>query len=102
QLARLLVIYGNSHPPVEQLFSSSGLPFALTKNGSMALFVPVDYLLWTQAVSEAAIRVAEEMNQTTSHNTREIWVLGRVSSKAQNELAAAGFKVFDHSDKRLK
>ncbi|MEJ2176996.1 MAG: hypothetical protein P8Y12_03390 [Gammaproteobacteria bacterium] len=104
QLARLLVAYGKSRSPVIQLFSSSnsGLPLALTESGSMALFVPVDYLLWTQQVSEAAIRITEEMNQAASHQIREVWVLGQVSSKAQTGLTSAGFKVFDRSDERLQ
>ena len=102
QIARLLVDYGKSRSPVTHLFGSMGLPFALTKNGTMALFVPVDYLLWTQQVSEAANRITEQMQQAAPHQTREIWVLGRISSKAQTGLASAGFKVFDRSEERLR
>jgi len=104
QLARLVVAYGKSQSPVIQLFSSSdsGLPLVLAENGSMALFAPVDYLLWTQQVSEAAIRITEEMKQAASHDVREVWALGQVSSKAQTGLTSAGFKVFDRSDERLE
>lgn len=104
QLARLIVAYGKSQSPVIRLFSSSnsGLPLVLAESGSMALFVPVDYLLWTQQVSEAAIRIAEEMTQAASHDVREVWVLGQISSKAQTGLTSAGFKVFDRSDQRLQ
>ncbi len=101
QIAETLVAYEKARSPISNIFSGSGLPFALTQSETMVLIVPVDYLLWTELVKDAAQRTAGEMQKASSSKAQEAWIHGRVSEKAQAGLSAIGWKVFDKSPDRL-
>ena len=101
QIAESMVAYEKSRSPITKLFSSEVLPLALTKQGTIVLFVPVDHLRWTKNVDSAVKTLAVEINRAGLNTSQEIWVRGKTSNTAQSALSANGWKVFDQSETRL-
>ena len=73
------------------------LPAAKAADGGLILALPVDYLVWTEALSENASRVSIELPVKADSDTVEMWIMGGASPRALRELKALGFTVHQRS-----
>jgi hypothetical protein len=69
--------------------TARGTVTARTHGGAVVVPAPVDYVAWTQRVAEFARRSDLKASE------RRVWLTGQMSSHAQRELTAAGWRVHE-------
>lgn len=100
RLVELLAKYHKTRAPISQIVETDRIPFAITKKGKGVVAAPVDYLFWTQAAAGTAKVLFKAMKRHTS--APEVWVQGRVSTRAQTGLKAMGWTVFGQAFAQVK
>ena len=90
QFARMLALYHEKVGKIRQFISGgSSLPGAVRADGALVLMLPVDYVYWTAAAAKTfdSLRAAQGISAT---RPIELVVRGRLTPRAQRELAARG------------
>lgn len=72
---------------------------AETRNGSVVLVAPIDYLAWTAPIGRAFI--AENVNPALENKKKELWISGQFSEKARTELEALGWTLVENAERQL-
>ena len=98
--AEFLAAYHQQRSPIVQIIDTERTPFAVTKDKHAIFMVPVDEVRWTELVATAAVDLSKQVKPHSSRT--ELWVGGRISSRAQKEFARMGWSVFDRTRERLK
>lgn len=99
-MAQMAARYHVSVAQVERFITLDNTVHILTKGGTVALLVPVDYLFWNERVENKVARIDEQIAALEAPGAKELWVTGRVDPKAREMLAARGWQV--HEDVRGK
>ncbi|MET0556876.1 MAG: hypothetical protein ABW221_27800 [Vicinamibacteria bacterium] len=78
--------------PLDRLVVDDGVVSALDRKGAVVLAIPDDYVSWTEEVADvfAVYRGAAPA----------VWVAGRVSARARQELATRGWTVYENLQPR--
>jgi hypothetical protein len=85
---QMLVRYQTTTEPLDTV-TARGTVTARTHRGAVVVPAPVDYVAWTQRVAEFARRSDLKASE------RSVWLTGQMSSRAQRELTAAGWRVHE-------
>jgi hypothetical protein len=102
RMSELLATYNARHSPVTELVDTQRrLPLARTRNGSTLLAVPVDYLNWTESTATGAQAIQAIAGKQSPGKKTELWVEGRVSDRARQELTKLGWVIHDRAFDRL-
>jgi hypothetical protein len=101
QIAETLVLYHQSRSAIVKILDSSIWPLGQSKNGNLIVIAPLDFLSWTQSVSEATTQQTADLKRISSNSKRELWVQGFISDIARAKLSALGWVVYDKSKERL-
>jgi hypothetical protein len=83
----ILADYHRTVGPIKTLHVSHTL-FAETEAGAIVVAAPVDYVSWTGRVAGFATR-----SEVLAAKNRHLWLTGRLSPRARQELAANGWTV---------
>jgi hypothetical protein len=81
--------------PVKQVLLDSRAMVASSGGRGVAL-LPLDYVAWTEPVSEAAAEIAERAKKELGAGELEMQLTGQVSSRSRRELEALGWVVTEH------
>lgn len=90
------------HKNVGQLqsFSPFGrVLYATSKKGKAVLLIPVDYMLWSVKIADAATWLDEP--GMTKPAGKQLWVFGNFSKKSQAELQSLGWELYPNASSRL-
>lgn len=69
----------------------------ISRDDRFACLYPLDYLVWTEGVAEYANRITQHAESKFPKAKRELWLTGRASPHAGNELKERGWIVHERS-----
>lgn len=90
----LLTWYHNNESEFQTILNHGDITSGLTRDERIITILPVDYLCWSEDVASAA-RFHDEVFRDVNAESRELWVVGDISGKAQSEITALGWEVYD-------
>lgn len=99
QIAELLSGYHRSRQPIETLFVHRGLPMGYTRNGTVIVALPMDFLRWTPYGEKLVTGI--DANGLDVRG-RELWVTGGMTPLAESRLRELGFKVSQQVQKQVE
>jgi hypothetical protein len=86
--ANMLARYHEAMAPMAQV-SAPGPIIGRTAGGTLVLPLPLDYIPWTERMATATKRPSLQATE------KVLFLSGRVSPRAQKELAARGWKIYE-------
>jgi hypothetical protein len=72
------------------------------KDGGLVAALPADRLLWTQASAALADAMAARAAADPALDSLALWVTGRLSERARDELVERGFALHEQASERLE
>ena len=97
----ILAAYNQSRQKITQILDTSVLPIGVTDNKTVVYILPVDYLSWTQKVSRSMELVDSQLDHRAPNYSIELWLEGKVTDPARQNITQLSWSVHDHSVKRL-
>ncbi|BFU94044.1 MAG: conserved protein of unknown function [Nitrospira sp.] len=86
---------------VDRLLVLPRIPALYTKNKTLVVMLPVDYLFWTSRVASVAQALTTHVPSRPRIAQRELWVAGNVSPRARQELELLGWTVYEQVSAKL-
>ena len=86
---------------VDRLLVLPRVPALYTKNKTLVVMLPVDYLFWTSRVASVAQALTTHVPSRPRIAQRELWVAGNVSPRARQELESLGWTVYEQVSAKL-
>lgn len=87
--------------PVDRLLVLPRIPALYTKNRTLVVMLPIDYLFWTQRVASVAHALTTHVPDRPRIARRELWIAGNVSPRARHELESLGWTVYEQVSPKL-
>jgi hypothetical protein len=98
----LMAWHHKSVGEVSSFVSDDGLPYARTESGELLIVMPVDHLLWTEAVASRVDHLTKYGDEN-GVSKKSLWMLGQVSDRTREELASRDWQVKDRvTDERIE
>jgi hypothetical protein len=95
-VVRILEFYKRYHQnvkPLQEIMLTERLPLAVDHNDRAVVFVPVYFLRWTNLVGAASVDMMIASRQSTRGGNPSLWVEGKISPVASQELINAGWEL---------
>lgn len=86
---------------VDRLLVLPRVPALYTKNKTLVVMLPVDYLFWTSRVASVAQALTTHVPSRPRIAQRELWIAGNVSPRARQELELLGWTVYEQVSAKL-
>jgi hypothetical protein len=86
---------------VDRLLVLPRIPALYTKNKTLVVMLPVDYVFWTSRVASVAHALTTHIPSRPRIARRELWIAGNVSPRARQELESLGWTVYEQVSTRL-
>ena len=86
---------------VDRLLVLPRLPALYTKNKTLVVMLPVDYLFWTSRVASVAQALTTHLPSRPRIVQRELWIAGNASPRARQELELLGWTVYEQVSAKL-
>jgi hypothetical protein len=86
---------------VDRLLVLPRIPALYTKNKTLVVMLPVDYLFWTSRVASVAQALTTHVPLRPRIAQRELWIAGNVSTRARQELELLGWTVYEQVSAKL-
>lgn len=86
---------------VDRLLKLPRIPALYTKNKTLVVMLPVDYLFWTSRVASVAHALTTHVPLRPRIARRELWIAGNVSTRARQELELLGWTVYEQVSAKL-
>ncbi|HEX6531502.1 MAG TPA: hypothetical protein VF019_02680, partial [Nitrospira sp.] len=80
---------------VDRVLALPRIPALYTKNKTLVVMLPVDYLFWTPRVASVAQALTTHVPDRPRIARRELWIAGNVSPRARQELELLGWTVYE-------
>ena len=80
---------------VDRVLALPRIPALYTKNKTLVVMLPVDYLFWTPRVASVAQAMTTHVPDRPRIAQRELWIAGNASPRARQELESLGWKVYE-------
>ena len=80
---------------VDRVLALPRIPALYTKNKTLVVMLPVDYMFWTPRVASVAQALTTHVPDRPRIARRELWIAGNVSPRARQELESLGWKVYE-------
>jgi hypothetical protein len=87
--------------PVDRLLILPRVPALYTKNRTLVVMLPIDYLFWTSRVASVAQALTTHVPSRPRITQRELWIAGNVSPRARQELESLGWTVYEQVSGKL-
>ena len=87
--------------PVDRLLVLPRVPALYTKNKTLVVMLPVDYVFWTSRVASVAQALTTHVPSRPRIAQRELWIAGNVSQRARQELELLGWTVYEQVSAKL-
>jgi hypothetical protein len=102
RMTSMLAAYHRTRAPIRSIASTDRiLQLAATRDGTMLLVVPVDYINWRESTAEAASEFLNLSSAQGGTTGGEVWIEGRASDQARRELTSLGWSVFEQAFDQL-
>ena len=98
QAIGMLTGFHRHQAPIDRLVGGARFPAGLTADGSLLFLIPIDDILWTEGIAEAATRPYAEAGSDLDVKSREVWFRGGVSARCREELEKRDWSVFSEVD----
>ena len=98
--AELAATYHAKVSRINSFVNLGGVPMMRTAKGIIAIF-PVDYLPWTQHLSEMARSVNRDKGKVAGAAPVEIWIKGRASKRTATNFKKLGWSLVEDAEARL-
>ncbi|MET0503568.1 MAG: hypothetical protein ABW172_18765, partial [Candidatus Binatia bacterium] len=99
--AQMYAGYNKSVTPLVSFTTFDPFAAGRTANGALVFNLPVDYLVWTEAVAEALDGANQLVNKLPGVKGKELWLTGTLTPRARIELEKRGWLVRDRAETRL-
>ncbi len=93
--AGMYLTYHRKVAPIARFVPFGNTTAALTKNGTLILNAPLDYLRWTPQTASFAARLSGLADKLPSIRAKHLWIDGSVSPLARKNLEQLGWQVFE-------
>ena len=90
RIAQMMAGYSNNVERITQLGVIDNLPVAATDSRKVLVFFPADKFIWTERTDERA-NVIDRIVESLQPDKKELWIAGRFSSLAKEELTERGW-----------
>jgi hypothetical protein len=101
EMAELLADYHRSVSRIQRLEIYQNVPVAYTGQGSAAILLPIDRLLWTERTSGIATSLGQTLPKPQPVQKIELWMTGDASDRAHQGLQQLGITLVEHVGQRL-
>jgi hypothetical protein len=99
--AEMYVGYHKAVAPVETFIALGEFAAARTTNNEVVFNVPLDHLVWTEAMATLLTAADARVTQLTRPANKQVWVAGTVSARAKKEIENRGWQVKEQSEEQL-
>ena len=99
--AQMYAGYNKTVKPVKEFISIHEISVAKTKDNNIVFNVPLDYMVWTKGLEIVASTITQEVARMKDVTGREIWVTGRFSPLAKENLEKMGWAVHEDSGRLI-
>jgi hypothetical protein len=99
--AQMYAGYNKSVTPLVRFTTFDPFAASRTANGTLVFNVPVDYLVWTEAVAEAMDGANQLVNKLPDVRGKQLWLTGTLTSRARMEIENRGWVVRDRTETQL-
>ncbi len=90
----LMAWFHNTQSPFTEIINHSDITSGLTEDNRIITILPVDYLCWSEQVSEVA-NFHNDVLSDIEAEQKEFWFAGTVSDRAKSEITDLGWIVYD-------
>jgi hypothetical protein len=101
QMAEMMRGYHLHVGDVDRLVALPRIPALYTKDHALVVMLPVDHLFWTSRVALVAQGLTAHIPRRPRIARRELWIAGRVSPRARQELESLGWTVYEQVSEKL-
>ena len=102
-MAQIMRGYNETVSPITEIQQVGGrLIIAQTRGGSALVALPIDSLLWTQAVDRRLKELKDKYRAAGFNGKLELWLTGRASALARKRLTERGVTVVEEVQKRVE
>jgi hypothetical protein len=101
RISLMFAAYHNNITPVKRFYPFSRFASARLQDGRVILMLPTDYITWNEEFAGAIDALAREPDKQQL-NKAELWTLGTVSKRAQDELSKRGWIIKTNVSKVLR
>jgi hypothetical protein len=99
--AEMYAGYHKAVAPVETFVALGEFAAVRTKANEIVFNVPLDHLVWTEAMAKLLTAADARVTQLTQPANKQLWVTGTVSARAKKEIETRGWRVQERSEERL-
>jgi hypothetical protein len=99
--AEMYAGYHKAVAPVETFVALGEFAAVRTKANEIAFNVPLDHLVWTEAIAKLLTAADARVTQLTRPANKQLWVTGTISARAKKEIETRGWQVQERSEERL-
>jgi hypothetical protein len=96
--AEMYAGYHKAVTPLAQFVSIGQLAAARARDGALVFNVPLDYLVWTDALGRLVANSDTLVNQLPGVRQKELWVTGSLSPRARAEMQRLGWKTYENAE----
>ncbi|HIF52162.1 MAG TPA: hypothetical protein EYQ42_11660 [Thiotrichaceae bacterium] len=93
QQAQMYAGYNKSVKPVKEFISIREISVAKSSDNKIVFNVPLDYMVWTKGLETVASIITQEVARMKDVTGREIWVTGKFSPLAKENLGKMGWTI---------
>ena len=95
--AEMYAGYHKAVAPVETFVALGEFAAVRTKANEIVFNVPLDHLVWTEAMAKLLTAADARVTQLTRPANKQLWVTGTVSARAKKEIETRGWRVQERS-----
>ena len=99
--AEMYAGYHKTVAPFETIIALGEFAAARTAKNEVVFNVPLDHLVWTEAMATLLTAADKRVTQATRPANKQLWVAGTVSARARKEIESLGWQVQERSEERL-
>jgi len=99
--AEMYAGYNKAVAPIETFIALGEFAAARTTKNEVVFTVPMDHLVWTEAMAKLITAADSRVTQLTKPLNKQVWITGTMSARARKELESRGWQVREKSEEQL-
>jgi hypothetical protein len=96
--AQMMAGYHSNVAAVARILNIDGVLTVLTKNGTVALLAPADYVFWTKKLDDKIKSFAGGIEKMDAIFSKELWITGKLEKTARANFESNGWKVKENAN----
>jgi hypothetical protein len=99
--AQMYAGYNKSVSPLGSFISLGQFAAGRTANGALVFDLPLDYLVWTEAMATLFTGANQLVNNLPEVKEKQVWLTGTLSARARKEIENRGWQIHDRAETQL-